>query len=289
MDNRENEISLTLKELELSRESLRESERRLREITDNMLDMIIKINKDGILLYATSSHKDILGYTPGSLIGKSVFDYLHPDDLNMIKDGIKIIVQDHSIEKARFRFLHANGSYLWLESFAKPLLNENNQVEYFVFSTRNITEQKRIEEELVLSEERFSKAFNFSPYPMSITTLKDGRYIDVNNSYLELLGCRREEIIGHKTVELFWLSEEDRKIIFQKMIEQGYNKNLEINFQTKSGEIRTGLLSAELVEIYKEQCALSVINDITERKLLENELKKNGTLSLVFFPPRRSP
>ena len=57
------------------------------------------------------------------------------------------------------------------------------------------------------AEDRFQKAFNANPEPISITTFREGRYVDVNDSFLRMLGYRREEMIGHTSKELnFWSS-----------------------------------------------------------------------------------
>jgi PAS domain S-box-containing protein len=74
-----------------------------------------------------------------------------------------------------------------------------------------LTEHSRMEEALRLSEERFSKAFNASPCTMAITSLKDGRFLDVNDNFCHIVGFAREEIIGHTSLEVgFWLECQNR-------------------------------------------------------------------------------
>ncbi|MGI2904678.1 hybrid sensor histidine kinase/response regulator [Tolypothrix sp. VBCCA 56010] len=121
------------------------------------------------------------------------------------------------------------------------------------------------------AEEKFSKAFRSSPSPIAITTLVEKCFIDVNSSYLNMSGYSLEEIIGQNVTELNGISSEKYTITIDKLLETGLLQNYEMEFHTKSGEVRVVLLSAELIDLFGVQCILNIINDITERKRLENE------------------
>lgn len=138
---------------------------------------------------------------------------------------------------------------------------------------KEISERQQVEAKLRLSEEKFSKAFSCSPNPISITTFKDGRFIEVNDGFLEIMSYCREEIIGFTAEELkIWVNPEVRTEFMQNLQQQGIVKNQEYQFRVKSGEIRVWLLSAEIIDIGHELCVLAVITDITERKYAEEAL-----------------
>ncbi|MEW6129016.1 MAG: PAS domain S-box protein [Acidobacteriota bacterium] len=135
-----------------------------------------------------------------------------------------------------------------------------------------LTERKRAEEALRSSEAKFAKAFNASPLSMTIGI--EGRIIDANDTFLKNSGYSREEVIGHTTVELnIYEKPEDRFKIMRLLKEEGAIHNLEINFRVKSGELRTHLLSAEIIELDGQQGVLMVANDVTERKQVEEALR----------------
>jgi PAS domain S-box-containing protein len=138
--------------------------------------------------------------------------------------------------------------------------------------------QKRKYAEAALreSEEKFFKAFRSSPDPIAIATFGDGRYIDVNDSFCQLFGYSRSQVIGHTASELqIWVNPEERIQLTQVLQEEGVVRDKEFKFRTKSGELRTVLLSAEIIDVGFESCVLTVRKDITERKRIEEELRKS--------------
>lgn len=154
---------------------------------------------------------------------------------------------------------------------------------------QEISDRISAEAALRLSEDKFSKAFRSSPHPISITTLKEGRFIEVNNSFLAVFGYHLEEVIGQTITELnFWVNLEDCARILEMVRDKGEVYNQEICFRTKSGIIRTVLLSSEQIDIDGKRCILSVINDITERKKIEEYLRaeqeKSELLLLNILP-----
>jgi PAS domain S-box-containing protein len=126
------------------------------------------------------------------------------------------------------------------------------------------------------SKEIFVKVFRASPDPISISTLAEGRYIDVNDSFLSFFGYSRQEVIGSTSVELgLWINPEGRDRVKQLLQTQGAIRNIEFDYRTKSNEIKTLLLSAEIVEVGEHACILCLGKDITERKQVEATLKNS--------------
>jgi PAS domain S-box-containing protein len=123
------------------------------------------------------------------------------------------------------------------------------------------------------TEEKFSKAFRQSPLAFAITTTKDHRYVEVNDTFERHSGWRRDEVIGRTPLDIgIWVDPNQRFAFIEQLVAKGRVQELEIKFRTKDGQIRTGLGSAELIEIDGEPCALSVIADVTERKMAEEAL-----------------
>jgi PAS domain S-box-containing protein len=131
----------------------------------------------------------------------------------------------------------------------------------------NIAEHRQAEEALKESEEKFSKAFRSSPAIVTITNLDDGRFIEVNDSFTHITGYTREEALKLNTINTkSWLNAEDRGRMLQMLKGQGKIRNTEITTRSKSGELRAGLFSAELISISGKSCIIAVTTDITEQK-----------------------
>ncbi len=148
-------------------------------------------------------------------------------------------------------------------------------VAYFVLLTtdrllRRIAEEnilrQKMEDELRVSEQKFSKLFHANPDWVIISNLHSGRYLDVNAAVLRMTGFSREEIVGRTSLELqMWVNPEERKGIVSILLREGRISSHEVKFRMKSGEIRSMLRSAELIDLNGESVMISVCKDITDR------------------------
>ena len=146
-----------------------------------------------------------------------------------------------------------------------------------------------------LSEEKFSKAFRSNSALMAISGYENGLFMDVNDSFLKTLGYLRDEIIGMPSHEIhLFVNPESRNEIIEKLNLNISFREKEIEVKTKSGAILVGLFSADSIYINDQQCLLTVMIDITDRKLAEEELEKarieaeNANLAKSEFLSRMS-
>ncbi|MFQ5977744.1 MAG: PAS domain S-box protein [Candidatus Heimdallarchaeota archaeon] len=137
-----------------------------------------------------------------------------------------------------------------------------------------VLEHRKTETALKKSEELFSKAFRAGPQAILISRLSDGIILEVNKAAQEILGYQREELIGLSSMELNLTTGEDRQKLRQYLLEQGFFRNVETIFFTKSGRKGFGLISGEILDIEGEKCLLWIANDITERKRNEKLLEQ---------------
>ena len=138
-----------------------------------------------------------------------------------------------------------------------------------------IEELKRDQNTRRQAEEKFTKAFQTSPHAMIITSFATGRIIEVNDSFLRESEYLLEEIEDRTTIDIFmWTDPSDRRKYLQALTENHAARNLEFHFRKKSGEVRIGLISGQLIKINEEQCIISAIRDITDRKNAEDALRR---------------
>jgi PAS domain S-box-containing protein len=129
-----------------------------------------------------------------------------------------------------------------------------------------IAKVRSSEEKLVSVEETFAKAFNFSPMLMTISTIDDGKYLEVNEKFCQVTGFSREEAIGRTSVQLGWISASGRERIISELRHGERVTDLEIKLTAKDGGSVFCLYSAEIITIEEKECLLSIALDITERK-----------------------
>jgi PAS domain S-box-containing protein len=253
-------------------EALRESQRWFSTVF-NLSPNPMGINrlKDGRYVDVNNSLLNFSGYTYEEMIGKT------PDELNTWASAsykemfLQKLYNREKIQNIETKYHTRHGKEC--VALVSAEIIEINGEEFLLTSLSDITERKHTEETLRASEERFSKAFNLSPLPMHIVSFEDTKYIYVNDSFLKATGYTREEMIGKTGDELnLWVSQKERKKVFDAFIKNRQVNNFEIRYRRKDGEIRTGLGSSETISLDGKLCALSVINDITDRKRAEEAL-----------------
>jgi PAS domain S-box-containing protein len=135
------------------------------------------------------------------------------------------------------------------------------------------TRRRKAELEREKSEEKFSKAFRQGPFAITIVSARDDCYVDVNETFELQTGWKRDEVIGRTPIEInLWVNPDQQSTFMRELLAEGKVKDLEVAFHRKDGQIRTALGSAELIEVSGEVCALSVIADVTDRKLAEEAI-----------------
>lgn len=315
------EHSLEIKEInqELDRTTLnlRRSEALSKVIGETLMDTIVTFDENGHILSVNPSIQRMFGFNEVELLGKHVGQLFKVNTEEKVENSQSFILfsMKDSIGKViEAVALRKNGSEFPVDVQIGETIIEGQQI--FVCTIRNVTERKQIEEvkkqqfenlekivaertvelrmanenlqkeieqrkkiadNLYVSEERFRKIFESSPCLKAIISIKEGTYIDANPSWINITGYNYDEI-RNQNINILNIVEEFNGDLID--IEQP-NRNIRINYKTKSNEIRAGLLSSELIEIHKEICVLIVITDVTDRVLLEKEMSRLDRLNLI--------
>jgi PAS domain S-box-containing protein len=196
----------------------------------------------------------------------------HPDDRANVVDGFQQSLQERTdYYESEYRILK-DGQIRWILGRGRVVRDERGEPVRYSGVDIDITERKRFEESLRAAEARFLRVFQLAPIAMSISTLQEGRYIDVNAALLAQAGYSREEMIGRTARQLaVYVNEDDFSKVRSLLEEKGVVKNLEVTLRGKH-DARTVLLSADVLELGQEQCLLTASVDITERKTVEAQL-----------------
>jgi PAS domain S-box-containing protein len=246
---------------------LKESENRLRQITENMQDMLLLTDTNLTCTYASASIKWILGYEPNEMIGKPIYQFIHSDDLPRVMEVAKKTLGDGSEVKMEVRVRHADGHYLLLEVTGKDLNDYNGEFIGALLTSRDITERKRIEQTLKESEEKYRKLFEEAMDAILVGDAETGIIIDCNRAATELTGKSKSELIGMHQRSLH---PEETMGKFSKSFEQHLTnregKIVEDQIITKNGETRDVAIKGNLIEVNGKKMLQGIFRDVTERK-----------------------
>ncbi|MCW5620240.1 MAG: EAL domain-containing protein [Burkholderiales bacterium] len=141
-------------------------------------------------------------------------------------------------------------------------------------SVIDIGERKRMLAALRDSEAKFATVFRNCPEAISITTEKDGRYIEVNEAFERMTGFTHEEVAGRSALDLgLWADGLERKVLMGRLEREGRVENYHAHLRRREGELRIRQLSAERVEVEGRPCLVVISRDVTQQRRLEDELR----------------
>gem|GEM_PF-1012928 len=265
-------------DLKKSEEECKVAQERFKSLVESTSDWIWEINQNGIYIYASPKIKDILGYEPSEVLGKTPFHLMPKQET----EKIAIKFQEFAKQKTPFHSLenwnvHKNGTLVLLETSGVPILDDKGRLLGYRGIDRDITERKKTEEALRTSEERLQNIISAMDEGIVLIGL-DGRVIDCNEAALKQLNIKREELIG-KVIMDFMFSE--NKENFVKEIQDILRKTGKAIVETQALRKNDSPLSVDisLTRFYdkdkKPVGLLGVARDITERKKAEEALRES--------------
>ena len=154
-----------------------------------------------------------------------------------------------------------------------PLKNADGSI-FKLEIFRDITDRKLAESALQESEERFRVAFETSPNAVAIAEIESAIIVSVNEGFVDFTGYAKADVVGKSSVDIpIWANPEDRDRMVSDLKRTGEINNLEAEFQTRSGQTRTGLISGRVIQLNDRPYLLSVIRDISELKKARKKLE----------------
>lgn len=271
-------VGARTKELAASLRELSDREERYRLLVEHQTDLVVKVDTNGRFLYVNPAYCRTFGQAEEDLMGNTFMPLVHEDDRLSTEEAMKALHVPPYRAYMEQRAMTVSG-WRWFAWNDSAVLGPTGMITEIIGIGRDITDRKQSEELLRQSEERFAKAFHSSPAPLVISDIASGRFIDVNDRWVEMLGHSKEEQIGRTSKEVgIWSDPETRDRAIAILHENGSFKDYPIEFLTKTGQIRSALWSAEIVSLQGREVMLSLLIDSTERKNAEDSLRKSEAL-----------
>ena len=175
----------------------------LQNISDNMLDLVAVTDMQGRYQFVGASYK-ITGYEKKELIGRRSMEFMHPADLAKVQaqfDGL--VSQKVKTGKATYRYRCADGTYLWFETFGRLILDKEGKPKEILLNTRDITHQKRLEQDIRDSEQKFRTLFETMAQGV-VYQDKDGNITAANTAAERILGISLDQMQGKTSLDPTW-------------------------------------------------------------------------------------
>jgi PAS domain S-box-containing protein len=272
-------IARDIAERKAMKEELRESEERFRDLYEGIRDPIsIFVGREGRLIDYNKAFKRLLGYADEELKDKGFLDFVHPDDRALVLEKYRTTYSEEELPLIyEVRGLNKKGETIPLE-ITVSAYKKKDRVMGIEVILRDITQRKRMEEELRESEERFRDLYEGIHDPVAIYVGKEGHLIDYNSAYKKLSGFTDEELKDKTFLDL--THPDDRAKVLEKYGTDYPEDKFPIVFEVRGINKNGGTNYLEAsVSPYKRKgkvIGVEVINrDITERKRMEEEVRES--------------
>jgi len=264
---------------------LQKSERQYKTLTENMQDVVWTMDPETQrFLYVSPSVLKLRGYTQEEVMAQSMAESLTPGQANLIFADLqeRLAALRSGLISYDTYFLQEvlqprkDGTAIWTEISTHFWFNElTGKIEIHGVA-RDISKRKLSEEALQKSEEKYSRAFQTSPYVITVTQAEDGKIIDVNDAFERTIGYTKEEALsGAITVYDLWVNADERNKAVARIQKEKTVHGFEAKFRRSDGVILDSIFSASLTMIDQKPYILSSINDITAQKKAEQVLKES--------------
>jgi PAS domain S-box-containing protein len=232
--------------------------------------------------YVSPAFERVWGRSPEELrtCPKIWWDSIRTEDQPRVRYALQGLAEgvDYEIE---YRIRMPDGRLRWILDRGFALRDTDGNVHRLVGVATDVTDRELAEKSRRQNEERLAAIFTASPIAIAFGTI-DGRLVDVNPEFCRLFGYRRDELVNKAGMgSIPWADSEARELALAKLGKHKALRNFEAKFRRKSNELRSGLVSMEMLQLGNEPMLLTLFVDVTEQKALEAQLHRTQRLESV--------
>jgi PAS domain S-box-containing protein len=258
-------------------DALEESEERLRGIIDSSSDFIFLLDRDSKLLSINKARANVRGKSPQELIGKSAFERFPETAAAQFSENVKNVF-DTGKSMYLDEKMFVNGRELYNSTSLNPVRDSRGRVTAVAGIVRDITERKKIEEELRESEEKFRDLYEGIQDPISIFVGREGHLINYNKAFKRLFGYTDEELKDKTFLDFAY--PDDRAFVLEKYQTPYPEGELPLIYEVRGLNKKGEAIPLEItVSTYKKKGRIMgievILRDITERKRMEENLRES--------------
>ena len=250
--------------------TIQESEQRFRLLAENANDMISLHDMEGNYLYASPASLRLLGYTANDMVGRNAYEFIHPDDLSMVRESHDTVISSDEVPRVTFRIRRKNGNYIWFETTSSRVSPGTYSEAEIISVSRDITAKQSALERLRESELRYRTLIEQASDAIFLHD-NNRRFLEVNKAACELLGYRQQELVGmhpedflleedHNDARIKYEARHDNTIVSRRLLRRKDGKLVTVDIHA------TGIEGGGII---------SIVRDISEQVRIENELRES--------------
>ncbi len=276
-------IFIDITDKKKAEQQLKESEEKFRTIAEQSF-MSIYIIQDGLIKYRNQRAADVSEYSEEDIKNWKPYEYakaIHPEDRMFVLDQSRKKEKGETdvINRHKYRIVKKSGEIAWVDNFSKTINFMGKPAVLII--TEDITEKILAEQKIKESEKKYRHLFESSPYFIGLID-EDGILVDCNSSISKFLSMRtKEDVIGKKILDTLSIVEENKEIIplMKKLFQEAYSneqgKSYEFKLHRSIGGFLWLKVEGSIVEINNHKLLQFIAQDITNRKMIEEELKES--------------
>src|SRR5271157_3029466 len=253
-------------------QAIKESEEKFKVIADNTAVGVF-IYQDGIVRYVGREAARILGYNVSETIGRSIMDFIHPDERQHIADIVRRRTARENVpDQYETRMLKKDGSALDVLMFGIMIEYEGKPATQGAFL--DLTERKQAENAIQAEQQRSQTVLEAVTVPMIISRLSDSKVLYANQALAQIGNLDLGVLVGGRTADYF-AKPEDRDKVAEMLRQHGQVNDFETKLRRGDGSLHWALLSARIINYQNDVCVLSSYVDITERKQADEAVRES--------------
>ena len=254
----------------VAEEQLRESEQQYRMLAEHASDVVVQLDNAGVVRWLSLSAQEILGTAPADLIGRSVLEIVHPDDLPVVRSAQAAALRGE-VSRLQARYRHGDGTYVWMSVVGSSLFDDEGRVVGRVASARNIDTERAALDALATSEEQFRLLVE-NAQDMVVRTL-DGEPVFVSPGVERMLGWTPEELMAEPVASLFHPDDLDKVPDIARRVKDGPVTDVRLRVRHKDGSYRWVEVTTRSVRGDDNHANnVTVVRDVTDRIAAEQAL-----------------
>jgi PAS domain S-box-containing protein len=253
--------------------SLETSEEKFRELVQNVNSIILKMNPEGKVTFFNKFAQEFFEYTEKEMLGRTLAGTIIPKQESAGFD-VDFMIKDIEINPEKYvnnenENIRRNGDRVWVAWTNKAMRDRNGKVIEILCIGNDITERRRIENELKDYEERFRRLFETTKDGLLLVDKQTGTMVNANPAIVKMLGYSREECIGKKPQDIGLLKDvKDYKDTMRELIQAGFMNYENVSAETKQGQ----LIDVDIHLVDRARFIQCNVRDITERKKFSEQL-----------------